>query len=173
MNYKFKSVKEVIKKTEQLSNIILLSNNKDKIIKAFETLKCIITGKCICYLCETWDKNIFVVFEFGRCLCPPTFFQLIKAKYIKTDKWSYIQPLYKDLYDTLYEDINPDTYDMASLEEENESICKYKLSHSLVTKTIKFIKKRLMNSINNKTIKFIEKRVMNFTKKNKTKKNIK
>lgn len=34
MNYKFKSVKEVIKKTEQLSNIILLSNNKDKIIKA-------------------------------------------------------------------------------------------------------------------------------------------
>ena len=46
---------------------------------------------------------------------------------------------------------------MASLVEENESICKYKLSNSLVTKTIKFIKKRIHNSI----------------KKNKTKKNIK
>ena len=141
MNYKFKSVEEVIKKTEQLSNIILLSNDKDKIIKAFETLKCIITGKCICDLCETWNKNIFVVFEFGRCLCPTRFLQLIKAKYIKTDKWIYIQPLYKDLYDTLYEDINPSTDDIASLEEENKSICKYRLSSGLVNKTMNFIKK--------------------------------
>ena len=165
LNYRFKSIEEVIKKTESLSNIILFSNDKDKIIKAFETLKCIITGKCICDLCETWDKNIFVVFEFGRCLCPPTFLQLIKAKYIKTDKWNYIQPLYKDLYDTLYEDIKPDTYDIASLVEENESICKYKLSHSLVDKTIKFTKRRIMNSIKTNKTK------TNKTKTNKTKTN--
>ena len=62
LNYKFKSIEEVIKKTESLSNIILFSNDKDKIIKAFETLKCIITGRCICDLCKTWDKNIFIIF---------------------------------------------------------------------------------------------------------------
>lgn len=140
LNYRFKSIEEVIKKTESLSNIILFSNDKDKIIKAFETLKCIITGRCICDLCKTWDKNIFIIFEFGRCLCPTRFFQLIKAKYIKTDKWIYIQPLYKDLYDTVYEDINPITEDLASLEEENKATCKYKLSNDLVNKTMNFIK---------------------------------
>jgi hypothetical protein len=158
--HKFKTVEQVIKKAEQLSNIILFSNDKDKIIKAFAIIKCIITGSCICDICKTWDKNIFVVYEFGRCLFPTRFLQLIKAKYIKTDKWSYIQPLYKDLYDTLYEDIKPDTYDMASLVGENESICKYKLSNSLVTKTIKFIKKKNIMNL---------KKTMNFINKNKTK----
>ena len=141
MNYKFKTVEEVVQKTQLLSKTILSSNSDNKIIKAFETIKCIILGKCICDLCNTWDKDVYIVFEFARCLFPSKLLQLIKSKHIKSDKWSYIQPLYEDLYNTLYEDINPKTDDIISLEGETESKCSYELSKDLINKTIEDIKK--------------------------------
>ena len=159
INIKLKSVEEVLKVIQKLSKILLISNNKAKIINTFKIINCILKGECICDICDTWDKNTFIVFEFGRCLFPSHFLQLLKAKHIKTERWEWMKPLYIDLYKTLYEDIFPDTYDMASLEQENKTICKYKLSPQLIKNTIQSIKNKKMQNIqkqkNNYTRKYL------------------
>lgn len=106
---KQESIDGLVKEIKHLSKILLTSHNKDKLTKAFSRIKCLVTGNCICDMCPTWDKNIYVVYEFGRCLVPSRLFQLIKETHYKTKRWEYILPLYRDLYDTIYEDINPDT----------------------------------------------------------------
>ena len=71
-----------------------------------------------------------------------------------------MKPLYNDLYKTLYEDIFPDTHDMASLEQESETICKYKLSPRVIKTTIQRIKTEKMQNIQN-----IQKHKNNYTRK--------
>ena len=74
-----------------------------------------------------------------------------------------MKPLYNDLYKTLYEDIFPDTHDIASLEQESETICKYKLSPQLIKTTIQSIKTEKMQNIqkqqNNYTRKHSQKHI--------------
>jgi len=153
LKLKLKSVEQVIKTVQKLSSILLFSVDKSKITKTFTIIDCILKGKCICDMCDTWDKNTFIVFEYGRCLFPSHLLQLIKAKHINTNRWEWIKPLYSNLYKTLYEDIFPDTSDMASLEQESENICKYKLSPELIRKSIANIKDQKMQNFKKLTKK--------------------
>ena len=115
---RFSSVADVSKESKRLQDIILFSKTKREITKAFEGLKCLITGRCICDLCPEWDKDTYIVYEFGRCIIPSRFLQLIKEVHVKSKRWSYIQPLYRELYQILYEDLISDT-NMSNGELEN------------------------------------------------------
>lgn len=147
---KFKTVEQVIKAANSISRTILFSNDKTKIINAFKIIDCIVKGECVCDSCDSWDSDMSIVFEFGRCLFPTRFFQLVKATYSKKDEWQYIKPLYSNLYNTLYEDILPDTPNIASLQSEADHICKYKLSPQLIKQSIEHIKnaKKTFNPLN-------------------------
>lgn len=153
IKFKFKSIDQVVKAVNNLTKIILFSRDKKKITHAFEVIDCIVKGKCICDLCDTWDPNIYIVFEFGRCLFPTQFFQLLKETYINTDHWKYIQPLYTKLYNTLYEDILPETTAIASLDQESSHLCQYKLSNDLIKRSIINIKKIKMSRLKKNTKK--------------------
>lgn len=129
---KLDSVKDVLMKVETLSKTILSTTKKTEIVKAFEGLKCLATGECICDTCPSWDKNTFIVFEFGRCLVPSRFLQLVKEKHAKTKRWVYIKPLYKELFDIVYQDLHPDENVIHSSGNVEDQICKYKLSLDLI-----------------------------------------
>jgi hypothetical protein len=148
-----KSINQVIKTIEKLSKNILFSTDKTKITNSFNIIGCIIKGNCICDLCDTWDKNTFVVFEFGRCLIPSHFLQLVKATHFRTERWLWIKPLYDELYKTLFEDILPDTTDIASIEQESLTMCKYKLSAETIKKSIDIIKNNKKKPISRLTKK--------------------
>ena len=128
---KVETVKELISEVEHLSNIILLSSRKVEIIKSFKRLMCLLRGECICDICKSWDKNVFIVFELGRCLVPSRFLQLVKERHATTKRWSYIQPLYKELYDTMNEDISPNEPIIHSSGDVEDQTCIYKLPDKL------------------------------------------
>lgn len=99
--HQLKTYKDTVSKVEQLSKVLLASTKKKELLSAFEDAKCIITGRCICDMCASWEKDTYVVYEFGRCLFPSRFFQLLKERHFKTRRWEYVGPAYKDLYDTI------------------------------------------------------------------------
>jgi hypothetical protein len=140
MNLKLASIDAMTKEVENLSQIILTSTKKKEITNAFDALKCIITGQCICDLCETWNKDINIVFEFGRCLVPPRFMQLVKERFYKTIRWNYVKPLYSDLYSTLYDDLDPEKDVIHSSGNIEDQVCMYKLSPQLVADSLDVIK---------------------------------
>lgn len=139
---KYKSVKEVVKEVSEIHKVLLLSKNKKNIIKGFQKALCIATGQCVCDLCPKWDKNIFIVFEFGRCMFPSRFFQLVRDAHMKSPRWeAYVKDLYTVLFNTLYEDLLPSTEsNIHSLEQESQK-CSYSLDPRLVQQAIDLIKK--------------------------------
>ena len=62
---KIKSLDKVYKEVDRLQKVILFSKKKNEITNAFKDLTCIISGKCVCESCPEWDKDTFVVYEFG------------------------------------------------------------------------------------------------------------
>ena len=100
---------------------------------------CILRGQCVCDMCDTWDNNVSVVFELGRCLVPPRFLQLVKQRFMRTKRWSYVQPLYKELYATPYGDIHPDTALVHSSGTFEDQKCPYTLSPRLKQQALSVI----------------------------------
>jgi len=137
---KVDSINDAIEKANTLYEIILLSRRKREIIKAFKDLLCLITGKCICDMCESWDKNTYIVFEFGRCFVPSRLMQLIKERHFGTKRWEYIQPMYAQLYETVYEDLDPTSGVIHSSGVMEDQACAYKLSPSTIERSIELIK---------------------------------
>lgn len=135
-----KSVKELLNEVNKLSRTILLSSNKTDITKAFKRLMCLLTGQCVCDICKTWDTNVFLLFEFGRCLVPPRFMQLVKERHYNTKRWNYVLPLYMELFNTIYEDISPDTEVIHSSGDMEDQACMYSLSDKLKKQAINLIK---------------------------------
>lgn len=83
---------------------------------------------------------MYLVFEFARCLVPSRFLQLVKQRFYGTNRWSYVKPLYTDLYETLYEDLSPEK----GLVHENtmeDQQCMYQLSPDIIKKSLEVIKK--------------------------------
>lgn len=142
---KAKSVKEVLSEVEQMSQTVLLSTRKIEITKAFKRLICLTSGQCVCDICDTWDKDLFIVFELGRCLVPPRFMQLCKERHYGTKRWAYIEPFYKALYKSLYADIDPDNEIIHSSGTYEDQKCIYQLSEKT--------KKDAMDLIRSKKIK--------------------
>lgn len=113
-------------RAQALSSTILLSRRRPEITQAFASLRCLITGECICDACDTWDTRI--VYEFGRCLVPSRFLQLVKEAHITTPRWAYVQPLYADLFAALYEDLAPEGGVLHSGGTLEDQACAYTLS---------------------------------------------
>ena len=67
---------------------------------------------------KAFDDTDFT-FEYVRCLLPSRFFQLVKELHVDTRRWSYIQPLYRQLLAKVYEDLHPDVPVVSSGELEN------------------------------------------------------
>ena len=143
---KIDKVKDLVKQVESLSKTILLSTNKRDITRAFDKLKCIITGSCICNTCDTWDKDVYIVYELGRCLVPTRFFQLVKERHYKSPRWAYIQELYRDLYMTVNDDILPETGVFHSSGTTEDQKCMYSISDNLKKRAIQLIKKEKSKS---------------------------
>jgi hypothetical protein len=124
---KVKSIKELEELVNNLHKVIILSGNKREITKAFKHLECLATGACICDLCPEWDKNTYILYEFSRCIIPSKIFQLIKEMHYNTKRWAYIKPLYISLYEKVFDDILPDTPNIASIEDEQKARCYIKI----------------------------------------------
>lgn len=101
---------------------ILLSSNRRDITRAFRGLECLVRGKCICDMCPGWPDDVGILYEFERCLVPTRFLQLIKARHIHTKRWEYVQPLYASLFQTVMQDVLPDTPFAA---DEGDTRCPY------------------------------------------------
>jgi hypothetical protein len=155
---KINSLDEVYKKINALQKVILLSKKKTDIVKAFKDITCIITGKCVCESCPEWDKETFVVYEFGRCLVPSRFLQLVKEVHLKSKRWDYIKPLYRDLYSNMYEDLLPDTDVFSNGDAENQK-CGFKLSSDLLEAASKELEK--VQKINTSNLKKMRKIQLN------------
>ena len=91
----------------------------DEIVRAFARLKCIVNGRCVQLSNKAFDGTDFT-FEYVRCLLPSRFFQLVKELHVDTRRWSYIQPLYRELLAKVYEDLHPDVPVVSSGELENQ-----------------------------------------------------
>lgn len=124
---KVKSIPELEELVNSLHKIIIHSGNKRDIIKAFKKLECLSTGSCICSFCPEWDKNTDILFEFSRCIIPSRIFQLLKARHYNTKRWVYIKPLYTSLYEKVFDDILPNTTNIASIGAEQNSVCNIKI----------------------------------------------
>lgn len=145
---KLKTVKSVYEESNRLQETILFSGNKKDITEAFAKLQCMITGKCICESCPEWEKDTMVVYEFGRCIIPTRFLQMIKELHYESPRWSYIQPLYRDLIGLLYEDLSPDAPVYSNGDLENQR-CKFKMTASLREKASKELQKLQTQKIEN------------------------
>jgi hypothetical protein len=142
---------DIYNEVDKLIKIILLSGRKIEITKAFLRLKCIITGNCICSFCPG-TKNIDFVYEFSRCLVNTRVMQLIKERHAKSKRWIYIQPLYAELYNILFEDLNANV-GILSNEELEDINCKFKISPSIISKTLAEISiERKLRKKNNKKL---------------------
>ncbi len=137
---KLNSVDKVHKEVSKLQKAILLSKKKSEITIGFKGLICIITGKCVCDLCKEWDRDTYLVYEFGRCLVPTRFMQLVKELHFKSKRWEYVRPMYRELYSILYEDLNPDTEVMSNGDMENQK-CRYELPKGLMEAASKQLEK--------------------------------
>ena len=112
-------------------------------------LACIARTECVDLSVdnEHW-KNVDFVFEYVRCFFPTfrrrffRFFQILKEFHLKTDRWSNIQPLYRDLYHVVYEDINPETGVLSNGPMETQP-CVSKMSDEIVKTADKELTKLL------------------------------
>lgn len=107
---------QTIAELEELANtlihVILHSTNKRRLTRAFREIRCLITGCCLCDLCPEWEhKDVAVLYEFSRCIVPTKILQRIKHRHHQTRRWVYIAPLYRCLYESLFDDILPCTLD--------------------------------------------------------------
>lgn len=105
---KHSSYNAVSNAVSEATRIILDTTDKRAIVEAFKDLQCIVTGTCICDTCDTWDQYA-VSYEFARCLVPTRFMQLAKERHHGTHRWTFVGPLYKELFSTLYADIDPES----------------------------------------------------------------
>lgn len=119
---KVATLAELQERTDALMRTILLSSNRRDITRAFRGLECLVRGKCICDMCPGWPDDVGILYEFGRCLVPTRFLQLIKARHIHTKRWEYVQPLYASLFQTVMQDVLPDTPFAA---DEGDTRCPY------------------------------------------------
>lgn len=108
---------------------------------------CLLRGECVCDLCETWDKNVFIVFELGRCLVPARFLQLVKERHYNSKRWSYVQPLYTELFNTMYSDVSPNEPVIHSSGDVEDQSCMYQLSDKLKKQAIELIKTEKMSKL--------------------------
>lgn len=139
-NNKFTNFADVQIAVQNDLKVILTSTSQVKIQNAMKELICIVSGSCICDLCPEWNKDLYVLFELGRCLVTTHTMQLIKTKHIKTARWIYVKPLYTELYNTLFGDIAPNDDDYASITFERELVsskmCRFKLTNAVMEKTM-------------------------------------
>ena len=79
------------------------------------------------------------MYEFGRCLVPTRIMQLIKERHHGSDRWTYVQPLYAQLYAALYEDLDPTkgVFSNGALEDQ---ACDYSAPTSISAQTLSKIK---------------------------------
>lgn len=104
------SVEEWAAEMRSLINKALLSTRKPDIARAMKRLTCMVRGKCVCDMCDTWDPDVHMVYELHRCFLSPRTMQLIKEAHIRKPRWEgYVRGLYKELFDAVYEDISPST----------------------------------------------------------------
>ena len=82
-----------------------------------------------------------------RCFVPPNFFQLVKTHFYNTKKWEYVKPYYTKLFNTIYEDILPDTELLHSSDEVKYSSCTYTLSEKVIEQALKEYKERILNKV--------------------------
>lgn len=117
---KIPTFKQVRLEVGGLLNTILLSKRKALIKSAFKKLNCIVTGACMCDLvCKEWEQDIFPGFELGRQLVTSHAMQWIKERFRNTPQWDeYVGALYADLFESLYADIHPSTFNIAGMENE-------------------------------------------------------
>lgn len=139
---KSKSLAELFQKVEKLTNILLLSTSRKELQLAFEELKCIVQGDCICDTCPEWDPDTFIVYEFARCLIPSRVFQLIKERHASTSRWKWMKKYYTSLYTTVYEDLSPHTGNMSNGDMEDQS-CKYKLNKNTIKQAYSLMKSKM------------------------------
>jgi hypothetical protein len=139
--------KKVYKALDACMELVLISTKKNEIVNAFKRMQCILVGKCICDACPEWEKNHgpddipLLVMETGRCLVPSRFMQLVIDKHLPTKRWSYIQPLYTELFNELYSDILPTIESPISNGElEDQKWCNHKISPTLIKKSLLSIK---------------------------------
>jgi hypothetical protein len=130
---KSKSITELFQRTEKLTNTILTATNKTILLATFKELECIATGECICDTCPEWGNDIFLVYEFVRCLIPSRVFQLIKEVHIRTPRWKWMKKAYTSLYNTVYDDLNPKTGNLSNGSMEDQP-CTYQLNKDTVKK---------------------------------------
>jgi hypothetical protein len=116
---KSESPKELAALVDALQQEVLFSQRKGEIVKAFGRLMCIVRGRCVNTLAKDFDGTDFV-FEYVRCLLPSRFFQLVKELHMGTRRWTYVQPLYRELLANVYEDLNPDVPVISNGEMENQ-----------------------------------------------------
>ena len=132
MFVKIDSEVSVYAAVERCTRAVLLSSNKKEIAAAFARLECILDSSCVCTFCDG-TKGIDFVFEFGRCLVPSRTMQLIKERHLETPRWAYVGPLYKKLYDFLYEDLSAHEKQLrvVSNGELEDVVCHFKLLKSV------------------------------------------
>lgn len=135
---KIESKEELYSTIKALYSTILLSSNKKDILMAMDKLHCIMIGNCICSFCKE-TKSLDIVYEFSRCLVPSRLMQLIKERHCGTSRWVYVQPVYAKLYKSLYEDLDPNESVVFSNGKLENIVCRFKLSTSLVNKTLEKI----------------------------------
>lgn len=128
---KSKSLAELFKRVEKLTNILLLTTSKKELVSAFAELECIVKGNCICDSCPEWDQDTYIVYEFARCLVPSRVFQLIKEKHASSPRWKWMKKRYTSLYNTVYEDLSPKTGNMSNGDMEDQT-CQYKLNKDTI-----------------------------------------
>ena len=96
------------------------------------------------------------MYEFGRCLVPSRFLQLVKEVHLKSKRWDYIKPLYRDLYSNMYEDLLPDTDVFSNGDVENQK-CGFVLSSDLLEAASKELEKvQKINATNLKKMRKIQ-----------------
>lgn len=140
-----KSVKSTIEKVEEHSRIILTSTKKNEITTALQNLICISKTDCLDDFHPDWTKGIDAddvppSFNLSRCFIPPRFMQLMKQRFYGTKRWEYVKPYYTELYNALYEDIQPETGFVHSSGNTEDVKCMYTLSPKLVSESIDIYK---------------------------------
>lgn len=107
---KIKNPVELQKRVEELQRVIVFSRRKSEIVEAFKQLICIASSECVDLNLREKDSwaGIDFVYEYVRCFFPTRFFQLAKEIH-HGSRWSYVRPLYRELFHLVYEDISADT----------------------------------------------------------------
>lgn len=111
--------------TTRVLKVILESDRKRDIITAFKDLADVICGQALDSFSEglvDYDTS----YESARCLVSTRTMQAIKHRHFRSRRWEYVAPLYRHVFDLLYEDIRPDT-DTTDDIEESVASCNFRL----------------------------------------------